>query len=134
MALLPWEGDGCLLWLDGEVLAASKRLGGLAEPLAPPRPRCAGEGERRLAAEAGDRASLPGRLEGNMGLLRCLCMGDVEDGGVRLFWAGGELLRLGDLETRRLEAGGEPLAGEPDILLFCGGTGEGLYRRWMGGE
>lgn len=125
MALLPWEGDGCLLWLDGEVLEVSKRLGGLAEPLGPARPRCAGEGDWRLFAAV----SLPRRLEGNMGLLRCRCGGgggDVEDGGVRLFRVGGELLRLGDLEGRRLGTGGEPLVGEPDSLLFCGGTGEGL--------
>lgn len=33
---------------------------------------------------------------------------------------------MGDLEGRRLAMGGERLAGELDILLFCGGKGEGL--------
>lgn len=45
--------------------------------------RFAGDGERRPAAAMGDRVSLPGLTEGNMGLLLCLS-GDEEDGGVRL--------------------------------------------------
>lgn len=45
--------------------------------------RFAGDGERRLAAATGDRVSLLGLTEGNMGLRLCLG-GDVEEGGVRL--------------------------------------------------
>lgn len=45
--------------------------------------RFAGDGERRLAAPLGDRVSLLGLTEGNMGLLLCLG-GDEEVGGVRL--------------------------------------------------
>lgn len=86
--------------------------------------RFAGDGERRLAAAPGERVSLLGLTEGNIGLLLCLG-GDEEDGGVRLLGTG-ELLRLGDLEGRRLAAGEERFAGELDILLFCGGKGEGL--------
>lgn len=68
-----------------------------------------------------------------MGLLLCLG-GEVDEGGVRLFWGGG-LLRLGDLEGRRLGTGDRRLGeGDPDSLLFCGPKGVGLYRRWMGGE
>lgn len=52
-----------------------------------------------------------------MGLLRCRG-GDVDEGGVRLFWAG-ELLRLGDREGRRLAPGEGRLAGgDPDGRLF----------------
>lgn len=58
-----------------------------------------------------------------MGLL--LCLGGDEDGGVRLLRAG-ELLRLGDLDGRRLAPGEERFVGELDIFLFCGGKGEGL--------
>lgn len=83
MGLPPWEGDCCLLWLDGELLEVSKCPCGLGEPLTA-RLRLAGEGERRVAAVTGDRVSLPGRLEGSMGLLLCLG-GEVEEGGVRLF-------------------------------------------------
>lgn len=49
----------------------------------------------------------------------------MEDGGERLL-GGGELLRLGDLEGRRLGPGEERLNGELDNFLFCGGKGEGL--------
>ena len=45
--------------------------------------RLTGDGDRRLAAVAGDRVSLLCQPEGNMGLLLCLG-GDEEDGGVRL--------------------------------------------------
>lgn len=77
--------------------------------------------------------SRPGRLDGSMGLLLCLG-GEVDEGGVRLFWGGG-LLRLGDLEGRRLGTGDRRLGeGDPDSLLSCGPRGVGLYRRWMGGE
>lgn len=58
-----------------------------------------------------------------MGLL--LCLGGEDDGDVRLLWAGG-LLRLGDLEMRRLGAGEGRFVGELDSFLFCGGKGEGL--------
>lgn len=124
MGLLPWEGDCCLRWAGGETPGPSKRLKGLAEPRAAARPRLAGDGERRLGGATGERAPRPGRFEGNMGLLLCLG-GDAEEGGVRLFWAGG-LLRLGDLEGRRLGGGEERFAGEFDILLFCSGSGDGL--------
>lgn len=120
MGLPPCGGDCCLRWLDGDKPEVSKRLGGLGEPRAP-RPRLAGDGERRLAT--GDRLSLPGLTRGNMGLLRFLD-GD-EEGGVRLLGAG-ELLRLGDLETRRLAPGDGRFIGEPDSFRFCGGRGEGL--------
>lgn len=123
MSLLLCEGEWCLRWLDGDVLEVSKRLWGLVEPLKA-RPRFAGDGERRLAAPAGDRASLPCLPEGNIGLLLCLG-GDIEDGGVRLLGPG-ELLRLGDLEKRRFGPGEERFAGELDNFLFCGGKGEGL--------
>lgn len=123
MGLPLCEGDCCLRWLDGDELEVSKRPWGLVEPLTL-RLRFAGDGERRLAAPLGDRVSLLGLTEGNMGLLLCLG-GDEEVGGVRLLWAG-ELLRFGDLEGRRLAPGEERLAGELDTLLFCGGKGEGL--------
>lgn len=86
--------------------------------------RLAGNGERRLEAVMGERVSLLGREEDNKGLLLCLG-GDVEEGGERLLRAG-ELLRLGDLEERRLGMGEERLEGELDTFLFCGGKGEGL--------
>lgn len=38
----------------------------------------------------------------------------------------GELLRLGDLEERRLGPGEKRFTGELDSFLFCGGKGEGL--------
>lgn len=57
----------------------------------------------------------------------------MEEGGDRLLGAG-ELLRLGDLEERRLAPGEERFGGELESFLFCRGKGEGLYRRWMGGE
>lgn len=57
----------------------------------------------------------------------------MEEGGDRLLGAG-ELLRLGDLEERRLAPGEERFEGELESFLFCRGKGEGLYRRWMGGE
>lgn len=88
------------------------------------RPRLTGDGESRLGAAPGDRVSLLGLTKGNIGLLLRLG-GDEEDGGVRLLWAG-EPLRFGDLEGRRLATGEERLLGELDILLFCGGKGEGL--------
>lgn len=115
------EGDCCLRWLDGD-MEDSKRLCGLGEPLTL-RLRFAGDGERRPTALTGDRGSLPGRAEGNIGLL--LCLGGEEDGDARLLGAG-ELLRLGDLEGRRLASGEERFAGELDIFLFCVGKGEGL--------
>lgn len=74
-------GDCCLRWLWGDV-ESPKRPCGLEEPLRL-RPRFAGIGETRLAAPTGDRVSLIGRTEGNMGLLLCLG-GEEEDGGVRL--------------------------------------------------
>lgn len=123
ISLLLCGGEWCLRWLDGDVLEVSKRLWGLAEPLTA-RPRFAGEGERRLAAPVGDRASLLGLAEGNIGLRLCLG-GDTEDGGERLLGAG-ELLRLGDLEKRRFAPGEGRFAGELDSFLFCGGNGEGL--------
>lgn len=108
-------GDGWRLWLFGELLEASYRPGGLAEPRGA-RPRSTGGGEAR----GGERASLdslPGRLLGSMGLLLCLG-GEADEGGVRLFWLG-ELRRLGDLEVRRLGPGDGRLAGgEPDRRLF----------------
>lgn len=88
------------------------------------RPRFTGDGERRLADPTGDRVSLLGLTEGNMGLLLCLG-GDVEEGGERLLGAG-ELLRLGDLEGRRLAPGDERFGGEFESFLFRGGKGEGL--------
>lgn len=122
MSLLLCEGDCCLRWLDGDMLEV-KRPWGLLEPLTV-RLRFADNGERRLEAGTGERASLLGREEGNMGLLLCLG-GDVEEGGERLLGAG-ELLRLGDLEGRRLFTGEERFDGELDTFLFCGGKGEGL--------
>lgn len=118
---LPLCGGDFLLWLKGEVPEASKRPWGLVERLRAWL-RVAGEGERRLAAAAGDRVSR--LLLAATGLLLCLS-GDWEDGGVRLL-CGGEALRLGDLEGRRLAMGGERLTGETENLLFCGGKGEGL--------
>lgn len=115
MGLPLCDGDCCLRWLDGDVLEVSKRpweLGGLLRV----RLRFTGDGDRRLAAPAGDRVSLLCQPEGNMGLLLCLGGGE-EDGGVRLLGAG-ELLRLGDLEGRRLAPGEERFAGELDIFLF----------------
>lgn len=116
------EGD-CRRWPNEDVPQVSKRRWGLVEPLIL-RLRFAGDGERRPAAATGDRVSLPGRPEDNMGLLLWRG-GDEEVGGVRLR-LGGELLRLGDLEGRRFNPGEERFAGEPDIFLFCGGKGEGL--------
>lgn len=122
MGLPLCEGD-FLRWWDGDVPEVSKRLWGLGEPLAVLL-RFAGDGERRLGPPPGDRVPLVGLAEGNMGLLLCLS-GDAEDGGVRLLWVG-EPLRFGDLDDRRLDIGEERLGGELDILLFCGGKGEGL--------
>lgn len=118
---LPLCGGDFLLWLKGEVPEDSKRPWGLVERLRAWL-RFAGEGERRLGAAPGDRVSR--LLLAATGLLLCLG-GDWEDGGVRLL-CGGEPLRLGDLEGRRLAMGGERLTGEMDNLLFCGGKGEGL--------
>lgn len=117
MSLLLCGGDCCRRWLDGDMLEV-KRPWGL------PRLRFADNGERRLEDGTGERTSLPGREEDSMGLLLCLD-GDVEGGGVRLLGAG-ELLRLGDLEGRRLVTGEERFEGELDTFLFCGGRGEGL--------
>lgn len=119
---LPLCGGDCLRAPeDGPEF--SNRPWGLTEPLRL-RPRLAGDGERRPAAPTGERASLLGRPEGNMGLLLCLS-GEAEDGGVRLR-GGGEPLRFGDLEGRRLGPGEGRFAGELDIFRFCGGSGEGL--------
>lgn len=122
MGLLLCKGDCCLCWSDGDLLEVLYRLCGLGELLAV-RPRLAGDGERRLAAAMGDLASRPGLPECSIGLLLCLG-GDEDDGGVRLLCEG-ELLRLGDLETRLLGPGEERF-GDGDILLFGGGKGEGL--------
>lgn len=117
------EGDCCRRWFGGDALEGSYRRGGLGDPRTAWL-RFAGDGERRLAAATGDRASLLRRPDGNMGLRLCRG-GDVEEGGERLL-RGGELLRLGDLEGRRLATGEARLMGELDSFLFGGGRGEGL--------
>lgn len=74
-----------------------------------------------MGGATGDRLSRPGL---STGLLLCRD-GEDEDGGERLRW-GGDPLRLGDLDVRRLVGGDGRLMGELDILLFGGGRGEGL--------
>lgn len=125
MSLLLCDGgDCCLRWLDGEPPEESNRPCGLEEPLTA-WPRVAGDGERRLEAARGDRASLPGLAGGGRGLLRWRG-GELEEGGERLR-GGGELRRLGDrLEGRRRPIRGERLGGELDIFLLGGGSGDGL--------
>lgn len=123
ISLLLCVGDCCLRWLDGDILEEAKRPWGLADRLTAWL-RFAGDGDWRLAPATGDRVSLLGLAEDIIGLPLCLG-GEVEGGGERLL-GGGEFLRLGDLEERRLAPGEKRFGGELDNFLFCGGKGEGL--------